>query len=292
MRVACIFLRHGTRKFPHAEEAWDELFERQMPEVERETVVVDTTMPCGHLERTAAGRVVLGGDNHFSEFSAADGALAWFGPRISSYDLVNISTAAFQTLYVRYLERFDIRMLKAIADKPVCVGHIDCYNEPVRLLSYYSQHWIRTSFLFLPPAELRALGSLVSFVDRDRVFSGNAASPFRQDAPLSERYQAYIHEWLTGGDIGQEVRWHSGAKLTQENLPEFERKTMAILNEHLFAIRLRALGCRVVDTTWLATQLAIAADPNIRWALGWREQLATRDTDPLILKTALAAAHT
>jgi hypothetical protein len=291
MRIATIFLRHGTRKFPDSETAMDQLFRRQMPEVHRDTVVVDTMLPLGHEERTASDRIVLGGDNSFSEFSAADVALSWIGSRIWSYDLVHIATAAAFTLYVRYLERFDTRMLLAIVGQPVCVGHIDCYNEPIRILSYYSQHWIRTSFLFLPPAELKALGSLVSFRDRDRIFSGNAVQPFRPDAPLSEQYRKYIYEWLTGGDVGQNVTWHSGAALTEASLAEFERKTVAILNEHLFAIRLRALGCRVVDTTWLATQLTTPGGGKIRWTLGWRKQLATRDTDPFILKTDPSLSH-
>ena len=291
MRIATVFLRHGTLRYPDSEDAVDELFRRQMPEVRRDTVVVDNILPVGHAERTAADRIVLGGDNSFSEFSGFDTALSWIGSRIWSYDLVNIVTSACFMLYARYLERFDTRMLCAIVRQPVCVGHIDCYNEPIRILAYHSQHWIRTSFLFLPPAELKALGSLVTFRDRDRVFSGNALQPFRPDAPLSEQHRKYIYDWLTGGDVGQEVKWHSGAPLTEANLPEFQRKAMAILNEQLFAIRLRALGCRVVDATWLATQLATVGERTVRWTLGWREQLGTRDTDPLRLKTDPGLTH-
>ena len=282
MRVATVFLRHGTQKFPDSQSRIDEMFLQRMPEVRRETVVVDTMLPLGHLERISPEVSLLGGDNSFSEFSAADVALSWIGPRIWSYDLVHLATAAFYTLYVGYLERFDIRMLRAIAGRPVCVGHIDCYNEPIRLLSYYSQHWIRTSFLFLPPAELKALRSLVSFRDRSRIFSGDPREPFRYDAPLSENYRKYIYDWLTGGDIGQGVTWHSGFTLTQETLPEFERKALAILNEHLFAIRLRALGCRVLDTTWLWSQLD-RGEPAVNWTMGWREQLATRRVDSLVV---------
>jgi hypothetical protein len=262
----------------------DEIFARQMPAVERDTVVVDTMMPAGRVERNSDHRVLLGGDNSFSEFSAADGAVSWFGNRIWSYDLVHIATSAFSTHYVRYLERFDMKLLSAVAARPACVGHIDCYNDPIEILTYQSQHWLRTSFLFVPPTELMALGSLVSFRDAASVFSGDSERPFCSEAPLSQRYRQYIFDWLTGADIGQGVTWHSGSALTQEKLPEFERKTMAILNEHLFAIRLRAMGCRVIDTTWLATQLGTGEAHGVPWRLNWRDQLATRDTDPLRLK--------
>ncbi len=285
LRVITIFLRHGTTRYPGAEEHMDELCVRQMPDMERHKVVVDTMLPLSHVDDANPARVVLGGDNSFSEWSAADGAIRFLGERIWNYDLVHFATAAFHTLYVRYLDRFDMRMLHAIHGKPVCVGHIDCYNNPVALLSYQSQRWLRTSFLFLPPAELKSLRTLAPFRSPERVFSGDPEAPFRHDAPLCARYQTYILNWLTGADIGQGTSWHSGFGLNHENLPAFERKTLAILNEHLFSIRLRENGCALLDTTWLATWLARHASSGhpIPCHTNWREQLATRDTDPLVL---------
>lgn len=58
---------------------------------------------------------------------------------------------------------------------------------------------------------------------------------------------------------------------------------MAILNEHLFAIRLRAQGCRVVDATWLAGRLAAADAGAVEWRTGWRDQLAGRAVDALVV---------
>lgn len=285
MKIATIFLRHGTTKFPDAEARMADLFRRRMPGVEQDIVIVDTMLPESYHERTSSNVTLLGCNGEFSEFTAADVALRWFGSRLWSYDLAHIATAAFHTLYTAYLERFNTAMLALIAGRPVCVGHIDCYNEPVGLFSYRSQHWLRTSFLFLPPAELLALGSLVSFRDKQRVFSRNPLKPFRDEAPLSDVYRDYISDWLIGRDIGQGVTWHSGFQLTADTLAEFERKTMAILNEHLFAIRLRGLGCRIVDTTWLGTAMSAGSPRNIPWSLGWREQLAKRAVDALVIDT-------
>src|SRR5919197_786912 len=55
---------------------------------------------------------------------------------------------------------------------------------------------------------------------------------------------------LTGADIGQGVAWHSRIALAAEALPGFEQKALCILNEQMLGIRLRALGCRLVDVTW------------------------------------------
>jgi len=56
---------------------------------------------------------------------------------------------------------------------------------------------------------------------------------------------------------------------------------MSIFNEHLLAIRLRALGCRLIDVTWLSSMLRTRSAPEIAWATGWQEQLASRDCDSI-----------
>jgi hypothetical protein len=278
-RVLTILARFGTEQYPHAEREIAELFGRQMPAVDRDVLVVDNARPRHAVEERADGTIVIGGDNSAREFSAFDCAMDFVGSKIWSYDLVHFATSAFNRLYVAYLERFGTRLLEALMGRAVCVGHIDCYNEPVDVLTYRSQHWIRSCFFFLPPAEARALGSFVSVTEPARFFSGDPGEPFRADAPISARYREYITDWLTGGDIGQGVEWHSRFALTRETLPEFEQKTRAILNEQLLGIRLRAMGCRVIDVTWLSAMLRHRAPQDIAWNTPWREQLANRDRD-------------
>jgi hypothetical protein len=101
---------------------------------------------------------------------------------------------------------------------------------------------------------------------------------------MSLRYRQYITEWLTGGDIGQRVEWHSAFALTRDTLPAFERKAVSILNEQLLGIRLRALGCHLIDVTWLSTMLRNRNSLEISWTTSWREQMANRDGDALILQ--------
>jgi hypothetical protein len=283
LRVLTILVRFGTTQYPNAKENIDEIFRRQMPTVERRTIVVDNALPRDTvLEQHDS--VVIGGDNSAREFSAFDRALEFAGSDIWSYDFVHFATSAFNTMYVSYIERFNARLLEILVDRPACVGHIDCYNEPVDVRTYRSQHWMRSCFFFLPPAEAKALGSFVSVSDGARFFSGDAVEPFRRDAPLSGRYRQYITDWLTGGDIGQGVEWHSSFALSADTLPEFEHKTRAILNEHLAAVRLRALGCHLVDVTWLSTMLQLVDPIEIRLDTPWREQLASRDRDAITLR--------
>ncbi len=276
LRILTIFVRAGTTTYPEAEARLDELFARQLPTVERDVVVVDNLLPSGLVE-SRPGHHLISGDNSVWEWSAIDVAVKHVGARIRAYDLVNIVTSAFQQLYVDYLERFTPSVVAAIVGERVCLGHIDCYNDEIGILTYRSQHWLRTSFIMLPVQELLLLGSAVSARHRWPWFSGRSDEPFAADAPLSDNYRKYILDWLLGEDIGQGVRWHRSLALDGEGLNQFEQKTITILNEHLFGIRLRAAGCRVIDVTWLSAELAAGRKPE--WGTPWWEQLAGRDRD-------------
>jgi hypothetical protein len=285
MRVLTIFVRTGTTRYATAEQELAQLFQTQLPDVERHIVVVDTALPPCEAERSRE-RVVIGGDNSSREFSAFDSGVAYVGDDIWDYDLVNLCTAAFRQLYWDYLERFRRDVLAAIVGRAVCLGHIDCYNHPIEVAGCLSQHWMRTSCIFLPPTELKVLGRLVSTRDRAEWFSGDPEAPFRADAPLSDGYKKLISDWLMGNDIGQGVKWHTRLTLDEENLPEFERKAMAILNEHLFGLRLRAAGCRTIDVTWVSGLLARQRTDTIDWSTPWWRQLADRDRHALKVNTA------
>ena len=276
MRVLSIFARHGAAKYATAESDLAGIFRTQLPEVERDVVVVDTALKPGEAE-VSSGRVVIGGDNSAREFSAFDTGLEYLGDRIWDYDLINLATSAFRELYRDYLERFRPAVLASLGSRSVCLGHIDCYNEPIQIDGCTSQHWLRTSCVFLPPTELRLLGTLVSAGPRERWFSGDASAPFRSDAPLSSTYQRLIIDWVTGKDIGQGVTWHSRISLDRDGLDEFEQKTLCLLNEHLFGLRLRAAGCRTIDVTWLSGVLARSRSANVEWNTPWWRQLADRD---------------
>jgi hypothetical protein len=277
VRILTIFTRYGTDQYALAERELEALFDTQFPGAERDVLVVDTALPPGVVQKEGR-RTLLGSDNDAWEFSAIDAAVTFLGSRLRSYDLVNVATSAFRQLYVGYLERFTPAVLRAIEGRPVCLGHIDCYNDPIRVLEYVSQHWIRTSCFFLSPGELGILRSVRSAGGRDRWFSGDPAQPFRDDSPLSSGYRRLILDWLTGGDTGQGVTWHSTIALHAGSLGLFEQKALAILNEHLLAIRLRATGCHLIDVTWLSTRVRDGRDP-IDWNTPWWRQIAERQAD-------------
>ena len=225
-RILSILARYGAAQSAGAEETIATLFERQMPHVDRTTIIVDNALP-RDLIKDDVHSMLLGGDNRAREFSAFDRAVEFAGSRIWSYDLVHFATSAFNTLYIAYLDRFDTDLLRTVAGEPVCLGHIDCYNEPVEVASFIAQHWVRSCFFFLAPADVMALGSFVSLPPDWPLFSGDCASPFRADAPLSAGYRRYITDWLTGHGLGQGVEWHSRFTLSREMLPGWHPEAYA-----------------------------------------------------------------
>jgi hypothetical protein len=284
LRVITVFVRAGTAAYADAEERLDVLFATQCPGISRDVVVVDNLLPTGIHERSP-GRVVVGGDNSSWEFSGVDVAVRHLGAALWQYDLVNVVTSAFEQLYTAYLERFRPEVLLAIRGAPVCLGHIDCYNSPITVMSYRSQHWLRSCFLMLPVTELRLLGSFVSSAGRALWFSGNTDDPFAPDAPLCATYRQYLIDWLLGKDIGQGVIWHRTLVRDEAGLEMFEQKARMILNEHLLGIRLRAAGCRLIDVTWLSSVLRRGG--AFSWDTPWWTQLSERDRDAISIRPEL-----
>ena len=281
IRIATLFARHGAAKYPDALDHLEEFYRQRLPGARRELVVIDNALPSAGCEPLGPGRTLIGGSNGAWEFSAWDGGIAFLAERLASFDLVHLVTSAFNQLHTRYIDRFDLPMLEALRGTAAAVGHIDRFNDPVELLGRHSQSWLRTSFLFLPPAEIRLLGRLASLPDGAAFFSGEPAHPFRPDAPLSVSFQANILGWLTGEGTGQGIAWHSRFDLSLATLPIFEAKSLAMLNEHALTLRLRAQGCAIVDATWLAARLARHDRPwrPVGGIPHWRVQLAQRDVD-------------
>ncbi len=140
MKVLTLFLRYGTSKYAEAEEQLAELFYRNLPEVDREILVIDNSVPSGQILEKAPGRTVIGGDNSSWEFSGWDVGVRWFGNTLRNFDLVHLVTSAFRMSYPDYLDRFRLSALELAVDRPIVLGHIDCYNEPVQAFDYPFQH--------------------------------------------------------------------------------------------------------------------------------------------------------
>ena len=74
--------------------------------------------------------------------------------------------------------------------------------------------------------------------------------------------------------------------MTPDTVGAFEQKARTLLNEQLLSIRLQALGCRLVDVTWLSAMLRVHQPHEVSWGTSWQEQVANRDRDALVVAPA------
>ncbi|WP_399685199.1 hypothetical protein [Xenophilus sp.] len=279
MRIVTLLARHGTAKYAGAPQDIRALFKATLPDVRHEMLIADNALPVGHVETDASGATVIGASNAAWEFSAWDSAVTHLGDALDRFDFVHLATSAFRQLYVRYLDRFGSAMLGLVQGRAAAVGHIDYYGQPVSLLGVGCQSWLRTSYVFLPPAEVRLLGSFASVGDGSLFFSDDPTQPFLPEAPVSAEYRKNILGWLTGDGTDQGTEWHSRFVLDARTLPFFKQKALAIFNEQMLSNRLRAQGCVTVDATWLATVAASGAWPRGGPLPPWQLQVSGRDTD-------------
>jgi hypothetical protein len=255
MRIATLFSRYGVDSFPGAEKDLREIFVNQLPGIRHDLYIIDNALPGETFVVLDENTVLMGGDNRFREFSAWDSAWQKIKNKAVTYQLIHLATSAFNTLYTAYLKLFDYRLLKMTSRYGLVLGHVDYYGDAVEILHYRFQHWIRSSFVFLPPFMLSDLDSFIAVREPEKYFSDDPLYPFKSDASISRNYQEYLLGWLTGNGTGQGVQWHSRFDLSSETLPFFKQKALAIFNEQLLSAKLRKLGYPLIDVTWLSNNL-------------------------------------
>lgn len=276
LRVLSLFVRHGVDKYTGAHDTLKDYYAAVLGDADVTTVIVDNALPEGRHGEQVDGAQLFGGANTVWEFSAWDTALKALRPSLMRYDYVHFVTSAYRQLYAAYIARIDTGMLLALQGRDIALGHIDFYNAPVRVLGRTSQGWLRSSFVFAPPATVRRLGPMVTLHEAREWFTGDPAAPFRADAPLSADFRALIIDWLTGEGTGQGSAWHSRFALNADTLGHFEAKSLAILNEHLLSLRLQAQGTALADATWMAVSLREGSEIRPDGLIDWRRQVAER----------------
>lgn len=253
MKILCLYVRHGTRNYAEAPAVLDDWYARHGLLGHRTLWVIDNALPTGTPPSRSPAVVVRAGDNRAWEFSAWEKALREVREESADFTHVHFVTSAFNTLYTRYLEHFNAGMLDYVTARNACLGHLDSYDRPVAVGDQYSESWIRTCFFFLPFAVALKLPKWAAYTDPADFFTGPASTQFRASAPVAPDYQQRIRAWLEGEEIGGHS-WHSPIAPGSEEIARFQRKTLAIVNEHQCAISLRKLGVPLVDFCWLHTQ--------------------------------------
>jgi glycosyltransferase involved in cell wall biosynthesis len=243
-KILCLYLRYGADEHAEGLEQLQRWYRNNLSRSRAKIWIVDNRISGDFDGYDLSGHRLLGGDNSCWEFSGWQKVVNAHRSELRQYDVIHFVTSAFNKLYTRYLDHFSEDQLDLVVRDRVCLGHIDSYDEPIEILGEMSQSWIRTCFFFLSPASLSKVGPLVSFNDHNLFFDSNGM--FKPSGPISEKYKENISRWLSGGEM-QGLVWHGAI----ESAGKFRAKAMAILNEHMLAIRLRRAGVKLVDLHWL-----------------------------------------
>jgi hypothetical protein len=312
MQLVIFFARYGLEKYPDALERLIARLFRQAPQIDWSLLVIDNALDSledaqrltqtyqHHLPHAAKGRVhFLDGDNRAWEFSAWDKGRRYWHNELARADGLLLVTSAFETLYTRYLDHFTTRFFEHLGQLNWVCGHIDAYPAPIQLEGIISQHWLRSSWIFLPRQELLLQGDFAHYLPENSAdwFSHDPQHPFGPLARCSLPYQRYILDWLTKPAAPVELEkdlpghqkktlWHSQFVLTEAQFSFFQAKARAIFNEHYLTLALYAKACPVADANWLAGQLALSK-PLPAFPPPWQRQLASRQEDALLFTTPL-----
>ena len=253
MKILCLYLRYGANDYPGSFEKLMEWYQdkQQAANVDLSVWIIDNKIDKEYDGvDVVSGFRLISGDNSQREFSGFQKVIEKFRDEIELYDVIHFVTSAFNQLYTKYLEYFDLSHLYPILHRPIWLGHIDTFDQPISLLGSISQSWIRTCFFFLSPLNLYALNDINYLRDKSKFFDKN--SKLLNNGNIDDVYKKYLQEWLYGEQL-QGMTWHGKIKSDGE----FEDKALSILNEHMMSIRLRSNGVNLIDYYWLMKNIDI-----------------------------------
>jgi hypothetical protein len=249
-RIAVVYVQYDRSKYvrslPRLVALLDTLGAGDAP-----VVVVDNAAEGDWCHQVSETIVHVGGDNAAWEFSAFDRGLEWLDRERPETEVYLLATDALLAYGEDYLDLLD----REVADRRLlasaCLGWMDSFCEPCRILDHEYDTWMRTSLLFMPAAAVAGVRPLASPLDDSEIFGESSRQPFRTDAPLSPELRRLLLNWLTiaPDDLSRDkgAGWHSRFVLSEDTFGFFRSKVKSILREHLLSARVRRLGVPCFD---------------------------------------------
>jgi len=261
INILCLFLQYGPNDYPQSLEKLHKWYQKQEENADFSVTVwiIDNKITKDYdgidLE---TGHRLISGDNAQSEFSGFQKILNKYQETIKTFDIIHFVTSAYDQLYTGYLDHFSTAHLYPILHRPLCLGHIDTYDEPILIDGNKSQSWIRTCFFFLSPQSLYSINQLNHFKSTQGIL--DISGEYIENEIIDKNYIGNLRRWL-GGQIIQGVAWHG----TITNHDDLKRKTLAILNEHMLSLQFRKQGIDLIDYYWLSRNIeAVNTSFNFR----------------------------
>lgn len=256
--VYVIGLCFGDQHVPGMLEVADQFCERNFPGLPLVRLVVDNSI-CHEIEKYEQNVCCISGNNENMEFSGWQRGLEFIEEKFSPssedvYILLNdtVHRRNYTVGGDRYFDDFMIR--KSIAEWPArwAAGYLDDFPAEVSINGITFTNWIRSNFMVFNQGCMNLINPLVFPCSESVLFEDDVSKGFWRDtAPLSENWKAYISSWLFGDENPNfpeyRLKWIKSQKLSDNNRDYFRKKALSILSEHYFSARLSREGVEIFD---------------------------------------------
>jgi hypothetical protein len=221
-------------------------------------VVVDNKIQDGDAYCAPFG-ICIPGDNTCFEFSGWQKGLDFIrgmhSPSPSDICVLlndTVHRRNYATGGNRFFDDFVIRNESSSWPLRWAAGYLDDFPAPTTVNGLEFSTWIRSNFVVFNWACLDLITPLVFPRTENDLFVDNVSEGFWRDgAPLSENWKAYISSWMFGAEDPRfpeyRLKWIRAQKLSEDNRDDFRKKAICILSEHYLTARLQKNGVEIFD---------------------------------------------
>lgn len=247
MKILVLFVQFGKETYPNSFSDLKKWY-LQFTELEPIFVLIDNFLSEDCYDEH--NNLILSGDNTVFEFTAWDKYLKKNKEYLKKFHLIHFVTSAFKMIYDGYLNHFKDSLFLHLTKNLSIAGHVDMYPTECKINSKNFQSWVRTCFFFMSPHTLSKINyQITSEKNSSNYFSRKNLNPFIE-SKFSINYIQYVTNWLCGDGVNT-VKWHSQFELNSQTKEKFISKSLAILNESLFSIKIREANIQILDVGYI-----------------------------------------
>ncbi len=244
-KVIILFLRFGPSKTEHC----IEILKRLEVYDPSRFICIENDF---HFSEEPGPGIFLKGNNQSREFSGWNVGLEWIAANmpLENHDrLIFVNDTICKPETSVYLKRFHRSSFMKLTEYPIILGHIDAYPRKVSFLGHPLKRWVRSNCLSMNYGTAKRLTPFGLPMGKAEIFGSTPKELFLQSAPLSEGYQDYLREWMTGnrGRHPLGVSWYASAPIGEGNFQSVADKIHSILCEHYLSVKAESLGIGLID---------------------------------------------
>lgn len=248
----------GTENVSGMIDVADKFCKKNFPGSDVVNLVVDNSLDTEVCENFPEYRYISG-DNNNMEFSGWQHGINFIKKHYhpSHQDVcILVNDTVHRRNYAvggdRYFDYFCLPQLSAVRPQYWAAGYLDDFPSETSIYGLRVKTWIRSNFIVFNFGCFDFINPLVFPFSEEFLFCTNVSDGFwKEDAPLSENWKAYISSWLFGEEDPKfpeyRLKWIKCKALSKDNFGFFRKKAISILSEHYLTARLLNMNTEIYD---------------------------------------------